>query len=81
MLCLLLAAQSLSLAHELDHMGLGEASLCAVCSVSHGLDTPAYADDAIPESGPARITAESQPAPVRVHRSAAPATARAPPAT
>lgn len=38
-LLLLLCAQSFTLAHEVDHEFADDNSLCAVCSIGHGLQT------------------------------------------
>lgn len=44
----LLAAQSLALAHEYSHWNHPSQELCATCSLSSNLDTPAAPTQAIP---------------------------------
>ncbi len=78
-LATLLAAQCLALAHELDHVGNGEASLCAVCSASTGLDTPVQVEHQAPTARPAAITGASLPPVLHIRVIATPLTARAPP--
>lgn len=82
LLVVLLLAQGLLLAHEVDHLSAGEStSLCAVCKVGHGLDSPAV-------SAPAAEIADDAAdvvftAPERVHAAAPRPSrhARAPPTT
>lgn len=45
-LVVLLFAQSLLLAHQVDHYSAGDSSLCAVCQVGHGLAGPVAVNQA-----------------------------------
>lgn len=81
LLTVLLAAQSLSFAHELDHFSAGEASLCAVCSIGNNLDVPVQVTHEPPASSP-NFQSVIQPSPeVSLKVIATPLSARAPPAS
>lgn len=80
-LAVLLCAQSLSFAHEMGHLDAGDTNLCAVCSISTGLDSPVHVEHEFPDSQPAIHTGCGNPAPVGPRVSASPLTARAPPHT
>ena len=52
LLSILLAMQSLSFAHELDHFKDGDVQLCGVCSISSNLDAPIQASHEQPRAVP-----------------------------
>lgn len=54
LLLILLAAQGLVLAHGVDHAINSDAALCAICSVSHGIDDLVGAEAPGPGTTPAR---------------------------
>lgn len=78
-LSLLLGAQSLSLVHAMDHVSASDTSLCAVCSISAGLDGPAHVTHEFSEIQPVIQPRSEQPVLVNPKVFAAPLTARAPP--
>jgi len=79
LLSLLLAAQSLLIAHELDHFSAGDTSLCAVCSISSGTDSPVHVEQLPPDSMPVSPNERTRPHTVSIKVITTPLTARAPP--
>lgn len=81
LLMVLLAAQGLVLAHGVDHAINSDAALCAICSVSHGVDDVVGAETPSPSTAPARMAIRAVGFAVAVTGPARSHTARGPPAT
>lgn len=79
LLLVLLLAQGFLLAHEVDHIAAAESSLCAVCQVGHGLDSPAVAEAALPPAASDESVPFACPAPHRSDSARHARRARAPP--
>ena len=58
LLALLLAAHTLSFAHELTHVESGDSGLCAVCSISSDQDVPIIGGYTAPDGGPSRLACQ-----------------------
>lgn len=52
LLCLVLSAQALAHAHELDHIGRPDSTQCAICSVSASLAGPVHVEHEAWEPSP-----------------------------
>lgn len=79
LLAFLLLAQGLVFAHEIDHFAAGEANLCAVCSIGHGLESAACPSQPAPLAGPDVPPPAERPAIARSRTASGIAQARAPP--
>lgn len=79
LLAFLLLAQGLVFAHEIDHFAAGEANLCALCSIGHGLEHAACAGQPAPLAGPDVPPPAERPAIARSGAASGIAQARAPP--
>lgn len=79
LLGLLLVAQASAIAHEADHLASGDSGLCAVCSLSAGLDGPVASMATIPGLQDLPVFAPRTPAFIKVAHEAAHCAARAPP--
>lgn len=77
--CLLLAAQSLALAHEFDHQQAGDGNSCVICPVSSNVE--AAATDSGPVCSPESPRTEvlTRPEPICSDFRAVVTLARAPP--
>ena len=79
LLFILLAVQTLVLAHQADHVYAEDTSQCAVCSVSDGLDVPVVVSHNSPEAEEHASCAISCQPSIQIDTSYSPSTARAPP--
>jgi len=81
LLLILLAAQGLVLAHGVDHAINSDAALCAICSVSHGIDDLVGAEAPGSCTTPARMAIRAARFAAAVTRPASSHNARGPPTT
>lgn len=79
LLSLVLAAQSMAVAHELDHLGRADQPQCAVCSVSGSLSGPVHVEHEAWEPVPAVPQEINFTCELQSRRLESPALARAPP--
>ena len=79
LLVLLLAAQSIASAHQIEHGDRPDTSFCAICSISSGMDVPVHVDHTQPISPPVFCASVAQPVFVFIRVVAVRCTPRAPP--
>lgn len=79
LMMLLLAAQGLTFAHDLDHFQEGDGSICAVCPIPNGLGAPLPVTQTMSDMALCHVAPSERPTTIDPRTCWSPRSSRAPP--